>query len=150
MPRTLEPLLLFGYLACADSFIDQFTFLPLRVFFAAAQRLDRKTRALTPAQSRDVLRVLLISLATANVGSEPQTPPNLVGPHPTPDHLVAAVRRRGAAGPAATYSRSHLQSQPPLAEVSSRSSTKYCSRGRSLLPWQLRPRLARQAREPVN
>jgi hypothetical protein len=50
VPRNLEPLLLFGFLACVDSFVDQFTFLPLRVFFAAAHRLDRRTRALTPAQ----------------------------------------------------------------------------------------------------
>eukprot|EP00962_Isochrysis_galbana_P041560 scaffold15296_cov101-Isochrysis_galbana.AAC.3 len=50
VPRNLEPLLLFGFLACVDSFIDQFTFLPLRVFFAAAHRLDRRTRVLTPAQ----------------------------------------------------------------------------------------------------
>jgi hypothetical protein len=50
VPRNLEPLLLFGFLACVDSFVDLFTFLPLRVFFAAAHRLDRRTRVLTPAQ----------------------------------------------------------------------------------------------------
>jgi len=67
VPRNLEPLLLFGFLACVDSFIDQFTFLPLRVFFALAHRLDRKTRSFSPAQSRDGLRVLLIILVSCSL-----------------------------------------------------------------------------------
>ena len=62
VPRNLEPLLLFGFLACVDSFIDQFTFLPLRVFFALAHRLDRKTRSFSPAQVRSLTCILTASL----------------------------------------------------------------------------------------
>jgi len=67
VPRNLEPLLLFGYLACVDAFIDQCTFLPIRVLFAAAQRLGRESRSLSPSQRRDALRVLLISLVSGSL-----------------------------------------------------------------------------------
>ena len=58
VPWNLEPLLLFGYLACLDCFLQIVTFLPLRVLKALAR--VARGRRLSVAQACDVLRALLI------------------------------------------------------------------------------------------
>jgi len=62
VPWNLERLLLFGYLACFDSFVQQFTFLPLRICWGAATLL--RWRRPTAAQKRDMLRGTLICFVT--------------------------------------------------------------------------------------
>uniref|UniRef100_A0A7S0J7C5 Uncharacterized protein n=1 Tax=Calcidiscus leptoporus TaxID=127549 RepID=A0A7S0J7C5_9EUKA len=62
VPRNLERLLLFGYLACFDSFVQQFTFLPIRVVSALTTLLCWHRP--TPAQKRDLLRGTLIFLVS--------------------------------------------------------------------------------------
>lgn len=62
VPWKLEPLLLFGTLTCLDAFIQQFTFMPLRMM-SALLKIVRGQRP-TAAQSRDLLRGLLIALVS--------------------------------------------------------------------------------------
>ena len=63
VPWNLEPLLWYGTMTCLDAFIQQFTFLPLRVL-SALLMLVRGQRP-TAAQSRDLIRGLLIILVSA-------------------------------------------------------------------------------------
>jgi len=62
VPWNLEPLLLFGYMTCLDSFLQLVTFMPLRVLGALLSLL--RGRRLSYAQSSDVLRALLIIVAS--------------------------------------------------------------------------------------
>jgi len=62
VPWNLEPLMLFGYVACLDSFLNLVTILPVRVGGAIVSLLCR--RALSPVQSCDLSRAVLITLVS--------------------------------------------------------------------------------------
>mmetsp|Transcript_63223 Transcript_63223/g.105213 ORF Transcript_63223/g.105213 Transcript_63223/m.105213 type:complete len:522 (+) Transcript_63223:115-1680(+) len=61
VPLNLEPFLMFGYLACLESFVQQLTFLPLRMASALLALVRWRSPSLT--QKRDLLRGLLILLS---------------------------------------------------------------------------------------
>ena len=62
VPWMIEPMLVFGYVTCLDCFVNQFTFLPMRVVYSATKLLRGKR--LTPMQSCELLRGFLIAFVS--------------------------------------------------------------------------------------